>query len=673
MSMNLTPRRLFWLSQLALICILLIDPLGKASCQLAYRLFSSGNYFEAYRVFKNDTSRLQQLKITADHLLADHADSSAQLYQQIANESMQSNYIDLAATGLSEVGLKYVNDGNYPQALFYLRQAYPYCTKAVFNKTLLTKYYNNIGNVCMYQGDLANATLYFLKAVKEIEKQHLKYQSGKALILSNLASIQLKLDQKQQALYYLDQAEQISKKNGFKYYAAILINKGNVYSTLKKYQAAENSYLYALKYARKDRNYNAQAGALLSLGDVLLLEQQPAKAIPYLQEGISLCDKADLVYAKISASYLLGKAYYQLKRHREAAMILAPAIQKAEQIGLKEDLLNAYTTLSEVYEAIGSDHEAILALNRAWELKDSTMGAEKTKAVNEMEIKYRTAEKDKQLAVSSLQLAKQERNLARKNLWIGGVSATTLLLSGLALGLYRSNRHKQRLQRAQIKTLEQEKDLRAMQSMIQGEEKERARMARELHDGIGGMLTSVEMHFGILEKRYEVLHEAKDYSEAMQALQDTTAEVRKTAHNLMPEMLLRHGLPEAIRIFCARVTKGEKLEIDFQNIGEVKQLEQNFELSLYRIVQELVQNIIRHAHASQALVQLSWYEDQISLLVEDNGSGLPPWEGNGTPGLGLENLNWRVKSMKGVLTIDSKQGEGTSIYIEFELLKTVGS
>jgi signal transduction histidine kinase len=153
----------------------------------------------------------------------------------------------------------------------------------------------------------------------------------------------------------------------------------------------------------------------------------------------------------------------------------------------------------------------------------------------------------------------------------------------------------------------------------------------------------------------------------MSMLQDTTSEIRKTAHNLMPNVLLRHDLGEALRIYCEHINASNELTITLRLYGDLKQLDKSVELFLYRMSQELIQNIIKHANASQAVVELELRDDTMNIIVEDNGIG---FEVNSSySGFGLQNLQFRVQALQGTLSIESAKEIGTTIIIQFDLNK----
>jgi signal transduction histidine kinase len=157
-----------------------------------------------------------------------------------------------------------------------------------------------------------------------------------------------------------------------------------------------------------------------------------------------------------------------------------------------------------------------------------------------------------------------------------------------------------------------------------------------------------------------------DFLEVMELLDEASADLRKTAHNLMPEILLQEGLAKATRLFCERVSKGHSLEIIYETWGKSRPLAGDIELTAYRIIQEMINNILKHAGATQALVQIVFHDSQLCITVEDNGRGIPGIA-NGKEGVGLQTIRERVKLLNGQIDIAGKPGKGTSVYIELTI------
>ena len=264
-------------------------------------------------------------------------------------------------------------------------------------------------------------------------------------------------------------------------------------------------------------------------------------------------------------------------------------------------------------------------------------------------------------------LARNQVELKNKNIWIGGISGGILCLAALLFSFYLVGKHKQRTQAEKIRNLEQGKELSDLKAMVEGEEKERARLARELHDGIGGMLAAAKLNLGSVKEVHPALAGIAALDDVIGLLNDTAAEVRQTAHNLMPDVLIKNGLQQALLLYCANINNADQLDIDLRFIGSLDKISKSGELMLYRIAQELIQNTIKHANATEAVIQVIQDNGRLNLIAEDNGTGFDMV--NNSKGFGFQNLQYRVQALQGYISVTSALGKGTSVYIEFDLEK----
>ena len=232
------------------------------------------------------------------------------------------------------------------------------------------------------------------------------------------------------------------------------------------------------------------------------------------------------------------------------------------------------------------------------------------------------------------------------------------------ISLYRIYRNRQRLQTEQLRSWQQEQEIGQLKAIMKGEEQERTRIARELHDGIGGMLVSASLPLGAVREEHPETTHIRKLDDLRTILSDIASEVRKTAHNLMPDVLIRHSLEDALGIFCDNIAAGGQLEIDLQFQGNISGLDKSVELILYRITQELLQNVVKHAKASYAAVLIRQDGDKLSITVEDNGIGVDPEHVH--EGIGLQNLKYRIQALQGEISIMSAPGRNTTVYIEFD-------
>ncbi len=260
---------------------------------------------------------------------------------------------------------------------------------------------------------------------------------------------------------------------------------------------------------------------------------------------------------------------------------------------------------------------------------------------------------------------RKDREIAKKstlNKILMG-SAAALLLMGL-LG-YRNFISRQKIQQQKITDLEKDKQLLAIDAMLKGQEDERSRIAKDLHDGLGGMLSGVKLSFVNMKENMVMDAESvQSFENSIMQLDNTIRELRKVAHNLMPEALVRFGLKNAVLDFCNSMQVSSKTKIIFEQMGTERQLSNTADLYIYRIIQELINNAVKHSACNQILVQLTKTTDKILLTVEDDGKGFNTQQLQHAEGIGMKNIQQRVNYFKGKMDITSQPGEGTSVNIE---------
>jgi signal transduction histidine kinase len=204
-------------------------------------------------------------------------------------------------------------------------------------------------------------------------------------------------------------------------------------------------------------------------------------------------------------------------------------------------------------------------------------------------------------------------------------------------------------------------ELKNIRASIEGQEIERKRIAQELHDGIGGSLAGIKMRMQSLTKKGEVNDQFKN---VIQSIDDVYREVRTLSHHLTPPGMHRHSFVEFISKYLNDISEASKFELEyiFHGEEELNSLPDESKVEIYRILQELINNIIKHAEANFVEVQLLWSEDCVNLIVEDLGKGFNP--ASVKSGIGLNSIAKRVESMGGKLNIDSNPGRGTIINVD---------
>jgi signal transduction histidine kinase len=575
--------------------------------------------------------------------------------------------IPIVYDGLGNI---YQVQGKYETALQYYLEAIrlignhsvrsSYTIKTAYAHTV-TAAYDDIGNLYYAQGKYELAMQYYLTAIKLIDQYGVTGSRTAAVIYNNIGYLLITVKRDKEALPYLNKSEEIGRQTeDYSTLGYALANEAIIYMNQKKWEQSQTHFEEAVTISREHKISRLQYTALTNLSDVYLARNMPEKALSYLLETQSLKGDIEPSY-QIAATENIGKVYTQLHNYKNAEYYLQKALAIADAHRLPENALEIHKLLAGVYAKTGQYGLAYSNLTASVAMNDSIENLTVVQNLNQLEVKFRTSEKDKQIIRNQLQITRQESSLRRKDLWIIGISAGALLL----ILLYRNKQHKQRLQEQKMKAMQQHQEIGQLKAMMRGEENERGRLARELHDGIGGMLASINMNLNIAKEDHPEIISIKELNEAMHMVRDTAVEVRKTAHNLMPDILVRHHLKDALIIYCGNINSDKKLQLNLHYHVPLEILDKSVELIIYRIVQELLQNIIKHAQATTVDIQLSLYDSILAVSVEDNGIGFAVTEQQS--GYGLQNLRYRVQALQGDISIMSEKG--TTVFIEFDLEK----
>ncbi len=476
----------------------------------------------------------------------------------------------------------------------------------------------------------------------------------------NLSKLLGYMYNQEKSLYYLGKAETLAReKNMIGFLPAILNNKAANAFYRKDYPEAVTLYTKLLDHCMETNDSSMMCIALFGIGDSYSSMGQPDKGIAYLERGVEIKNRLSPSAFKYEYDYhplknhynLLGKTYFQLNDYNRAERALLKGLELAETTG--DTLSNEYLILYQLYSQKGAYKKASEFLFRNFQVYTTRLNEKNKELLARAETKYQSSEKDRILAQKQLVLVKQTNELQQKDLWLGGAIAAALIMGVLSAAIYLHSRHKRNINR--------------LNAIVAGEEQERIRIARELHDGIMVQFSAVKMQLSALINRHRDLTDIEHFDSTIRQLDDATRELRRTAHNLMPDILQEEGLMEAVSFFCSNLRQHTSLDIHCQLYGSLPQLREDFSLSVYRIVQELVNNIIKHARATRAVVQLSYQEHLLMVTVEDNGIGFPKGiTSENDTGIGLKNVRNRVSSLLGIMDIQQINPTGTMVYIEFD-------
>ncbi len=582
------------------------------------------------------------------------------LFRKAEQLSKSSGFTDGAGYALSFMGLIAGQQGDHKKSLAYYKEAMAYCLQARDCKFVTAFLYMNIGLSWKEKGDYTQANEYFHKALASFQR-YLPRDKSRTAVYINLIGIQARMGSYRQALAYADQAIQLATQNGQQQFLALAqLNKGNTFYTMKQSDSAMFYYHTGMATAEGSGNKKLYASFYLSMGNTALQENQNATAIRYLEKAISLNNKENsgTLFGYILPRYSLGLAYRRLKAYSRAEQVLLEGLKKAKSTGLTENERDGHGVLADVYEETGRYKEAMQQATIYQQMSDSANELSKIRAINEIEIKYRTAQKDKELMQKKVMIDQQKKAISRSYMIIAGTTGGLLLILAGGIAFYRNKRKMER----------RNSEISRLKAAAAGEEKERARISRELHDGLGGMITGIKMNLRTLQKQEDIAALPQKLEGIMFQLQNMGEEIRKTAHNLMPDALQEHNLQQALQLYCSQLQTGQQ-QISLQFHGEPGLADKSLELTLYRIVQELVQNIVKHSDATLAEIQVIHNKETLCISAEDNGNGFDSEKGQG---IGLQNIKARVATLNGYCSITSVAGKGTTAFIEIDLKNNIG-
>ncbi len=406
-----------------------------------------------------------------------------------------------------------------------------------------------------------------------------------------------------------------------------------------------------------------------SRGDIAQSRKQYANAIADYIKTYQIAGEAEDVYRQATILNPLCRALLAAGRLSEAKAYIDTLAYLSDKHQFAFGRLLAFTHYAHWYELKRDFKTANEFLHKKQELADSISSNELKEKVAMTETRFKVQVKDKEIKMLQDERKIQQLSIRQKNtlnyILLGSAAALALIL---ALS-YRIYHHRQKLQQTRIAELETEKQLTATEAVLKGEEQERTRLAKDLHDGLGGMLSGIKYSFNTMKGNLILTPEnAQAFERSMDMLDSSIKEMRRVAHNMMPEALVKFGLDTALSDYCNDINQSGALTVMYQSIGiDNAAIEQTTAITIYRIIQELINNTIKHASAQQAIVQLTKTGEQITLTVEDDGKGFDTNLLDRAKGIGWESIKNRVDFLQGKVDIQSDTGKGTSVFIEIKV------
>ncbi len=562
------------------------------------------------------------------------------------------------ANALNDLAIVQYYSGNVSDALQNNKAALA-IRETLGDNALIVSSLNKIEVIYQELGNNDTAAAYLFRILRLAEE--LKNDDFISKTYGNLGFLYNQMKQYDKAKQYnklcIEYARKVDDKGLM---ARGLSNIGYGFATTGVYDSALYYYNRSIRFFSEDNDQGAMASSYNDLADVYHRKKDNDAALIAYKKAYSLTghtgnENDASFYAANLAQALLeqGKAdeaYSYLVFARTAGIfnnnlnVLKPAYNGFRNYFFLKNNSDSATVYQQLYE------NAV----------DSFYAGESLKRITEFDAKYQTEKKEQQISLLNKENTIQKLSLSKNKILLGIAIGVFLAALGFAFLIWNRNKIKQE-SRLQSEVMKQQE--LATEAVIQAEENERRRIARDLHDGVGQMMSAAKMNLSLLEEKIPLGSDEKSsFDKALALVDESCKEVRSVSHNMMPNALIKTGLASAVRAFIEQI-ESPSLKVQLYTEGLNESINKNTESVLYRVLQECVNNVIKHAAASNLDIALIKDESGINATIEDNGRGFDTADKNKFTGIGLDNMQKRISFLKGTIEWQSSPGSGTLVAI----------
>lgn len=613
---------------------------------------------------KQDSIKVNLLNEIASEYFNQNTTKAAEYTNQALSLSEKINFKNGKAKALNSLGILVQKQGNYDSAIVLQNSALN-IYQQINNQKGIAKSYSDLCIAYWKKADFVSALDYELKSLKAYEK--INDQKGIAFCYNMIGIIYKDLKKPEDAIkYYLLSAKikkNIADEKGL---ASTYNNIANVYKDKLNEDSSYKYYNLALLLHKKNTNLSGESMVLANIGSLKFKLGKYQDALNYYLLGLDV-EKKLADSNSIATSYInIGNSYTALKKYSEARKYIFEGLKILEKINDLEGVMSAYEMLAYLYQEEKNFEEALHYYQQFISVRDSIMGNSEKEKIAELQTQYEVEKKDLELAKNKAELDAKEKQAYIKNIVIISILGISGLLFLAGIMYFRKKKVEQ--QAALNAEIANQKELRT-KAIMEAEEKERRRIAQDLHDGVGQLLSAAKLNLSNLESKIKVNSEEEKTAvqNAIQLVDDSVKEVRTVSHNMMPNTLIKLGLASAIREFITKLGSSPSLKVDLEIVGLDKRLNNQIETVLYRVIQELINNIIKHAKASHISIQLIRHDSELSVMIEDNGVGFNIDNLQDNTGIGIKGIQTRVDFLNGSVHFDSTPGRGTTVIMDIPL------
>jgi two-component system NarL family sensor kinase len=621
------------------------------------------------RAAGSDTSAIKAMFIHAMEIQDYDPDSALLLAKEGYLLSQQAHY----PAGLGMAFMRFASimntTGHNDSALIYYREALQ-IRKQLNDRSGIAGTCRQISYVYRDLGKKDSSFYYLYEALRYYTQPD--DRSGTAIIYVELADLHIAYKEYAAAETYLEKARPIFEQyRDTIHIYQVLTEYGILNFSLGKYTEALR---YFFKAAALNHSMNNPIFYAKELNYMGLCYQELANfplAKKYFREAISRYEALDMPNDLALGYFNLGNLFIDLKQADSAIAFLKKGLTIAQETEDLQRVSRCMELLSDAYVLKGNYLQAYQYHVQYSALNDSLLNLEKVKQIAMMKAIYQDEKKEQTIHLLGEQT---KTRVAERNFFIAG--SMVLLLGLFVLGFYYIQKNRlasknEELARQRISSLLSEQEIRSYNAMIDGQEEERRRIATDLHDRLGSMLSTIKLLFNSMDVKIDQLQKDSNiqYHKANALLDEACAEVRIISHNLSTGMVSSFGLTPALEELCESINDSKLIRCKLMIAGTHERLELQAEITIYRMIQEIFNNILKHAHASQISLQLNQDDEMFRITIEDNGSGFDVEEKQNSGGMGLRNLEARAAKLNGSFHIDSRPGRGAIAIIEIPRYK----
>ena len=542
------------------------------------------------------------------------------------------------------------------------------------NERMEAEALNNIGVAHSYANAFGEALDYFFKAL--VIREKLDDKNLMATTLNNIGNVYFISGNREQAISYYLQSLQIKEENeSNKQISSTLINLASLYNSQGQTENAIAHINRAIALLEAEADSSGLSTAWNNLSKIYLQMGDHERALEVNHKALTISKQLNKAWDIAYVSNSIGEIYLDKMDLENAFTYITKGQNAAMKVQNRDVSLYNLRLLAIYHSYAGNKKEFLEAFQKHDYLKDSIFSEENSRAIAEMQVIYKTEQREKENAIQKLQLTK-ERSLRNTFIFL---SIIVLILIGIVYRRYQIKRNLNRKLEEQVKRRtadlvnSHQKITQLNESLlintIETEERERRRFSEDLHDGLGPLLSTIRIHLELIQARQNQQNEQNELIRtASDLLDDAISSARDIANNLTPNILRDFGIQEALKGYIQKINSIGAMQIDFVADELIERYPGYVEMALYRICLELINNSLKHAKASYVKISISGDEQNLNFRYYDDGIGFNANEAisvNDT-GLGLSNIISRIKSINGEYRIKSKKGQGFELEMNAE-------